>query len=90
MDKVKISRASASLVARGLLRQTPDPQDGRGRLLRLTRKGSMLFADVAATARNIEANLMPSLTRSEWSALHKALTKLSEHAQSLLGRGKGK
>ncbi len=90
MDKVKISRASASLVARGLLRQTPDPQDGRGRLLRLTRKGSTLFADVAATARNIEANLMPSLTKSEWSALHKALGRLSEHAQSLLGRSRGK
>ena len=39
MDKVKVSRAAASLVARGLLRQTQDPHDGRGRLLRLTRKG---------------------------------------------------
>src|SRR5271157_3647896 len=39
MDKVKVSRAAASLAARGLLKQTPDPHDGRGRLLRLTRKG---------------------------------------------------
>src|SRR5215469_8063860 len=40
MDKVKVSRAAASLVARGMLRQAHDPEDGRGRLLRLTRKGS--------------------------------------------------
>src|SRR3984957_4165256 len=38
MDKVKVSRASQSLVAKGLLRQSPDPRDGRGRLLRLTRR----------------------------------------------------
>src|ERR1700739_345732 len=31
MDKVKVSRAAASLVARGLLKQTQDPRDGRGR-----------------------------------------------------------
>src|ERR1700719_923516 len=32
MDKVKVSRAAANLVARGLLRQTQDPEDGRGRV----------------------------------------------------------
>ena len=85
MDKVKVSRAAASLVARGLLRQAPDPNDGRGRLLRLTRKGSTLFSGVAPTAREIEAALAPGLTRTEWNALHKALGKLGEHAQSVLG-----
>ena len=40
MDKVKVSRAAASLVARGLLRQTQDPRDGRARLLRLTCRGA--------------------------------------------------
>jgi DNA-binding MarR family transcriptional regulator len=87
MDKVKVSRAAASLVARGLLRQTQDPDDGRGRLLRLTRKGSTLHMGVAPTARNIEASLAPGLTKAEWNALHRALGKLSEHAQSILARG---
>ncbi|HEY0183536.1 MAG TPA: MarR family winged helix-turn-helix transcriptional regulator [Rhodopila sp.] len=89
MDKVKVSRAAASLVARGLLRQTPDPNDGRGRLLRLTRKGSSMFAEVGPTAMNIEAALAPGLTRSEWNALHRALAKLTEHAQSLLANPPG-
>ena len=84
MDKVKVSPAAASLVARGLLRQTQDPDDGRGRLLRLTRKGSAVYADVAPMARDIEAALMPGLTKAEWSSLHKALGKLNDYAQSLL------
>ncbi len=84
MDKVKVSRAAASLVARGLMKQSQDPDDGRGRLLRLTRKGTTIYTSVASTARNIEADLAPGLTKSEWSALHKALGKLSEHAQSIL------
>jgi DNA-binding MarR family transcriptional regulator len=84
MDKVKVSRAAASLVASGLLRQTQDPEDGRGRLLRLTRKGAALYADVAPTASEIQEALMAGLGRTEWRSLHRALGKLSEHAQSLL------
>ncbi len=84
MDKVKVSRAAASLVARGLIRQSQDPADGRGRLLRLTRKGTTIHTNVASTARAIEAELTPGLTKAEWNALHKALGKLSEYAQSRL------
>ena len=87
MDKVKISRAAAGLVSRGLLRQTHDPDDGRGRLLRLTRKGTTVYAGIGPTARAIEASLAPSLSKAEWAALHKALGKLSLHAQSILADG---
>jgi DNA-binding MarR family transcriptional regulator len=88
MDKVKVSRAALSLVARGLLRQSQDPQDGRGRLLRLTRKGTASYATVASTARNIEASLTAGLTKGEMSALHKALGKLNDHTQTLLANSK--
>jgi DNA-binding MarR family transcriptional regulator len=84
MDKVKVSRAATGLVARGLLRQGKDPNDGRGRLLRLTRKGSALYSDVASTANDIESDLMAGLTRTEWTALHRTLGKLSGHARSIL------
>lgn len=89
MDKVKISRAAVSLVSRGLLRQGRDPDDGRGRLLRLTRKGSNSFATVAPTARGIETALAAGLSKTELSTLHKALGKLHQHAQSLLGGNDG-
>jgi DNA-binding MarR family transcriptional regulator len=84
MDKVRVSRAAASLVARGLLRQNHDPQDGRGRLLRLTRKGAACFAAVGPTAKSIEAALSAGLTKAECAVLHKALGKLSDHAHMLL------
>jgi DNA-binding MarR family transcriptional regulator len=89
MDKVKVSRAAASLVARAMVRQTQDPDDGRGRLLRLTRKGTTVYAGVTPTVRSIEAALAPCLTKTEWTTLHKALAKLSEHAQSLLAATEG-
>ena len=89
MDKVKVSRAAASLVARGLLRQTQDPADGRGRLLRLTRKGTTIYTNVAPTAQAIEAALAPGLTKAEWGALAKALAKLSDHARSVLAEKAG-
>jgi DNA-binding MarR family transcriptional regulator len=87
MDKVKVSRAAASLVARGLLRQAQDPADGRGRLLRLTRKGSTVYTSVAMTARDVEATLSAGLTKGEWNALHKALGKLDDHTQTILANG---
>jgi len=84
MDKVKVSRAAASLVAKGLLRQNQDPEDGRGRLLRLTRKGTTSFAAVGSTASAIETSLAAGLSKAEWNALHKALGTLVEHTRSLL------
>lgn len=85
MDKVKVSRAAAALVGRGLLRQSQDPQDGRGRLLRLTRKGTTVFATIAPTARSIEADLAAGVTRAEWNTLQRTLGKLMNHTQNLLG-----
>jgi DNA-binding MarR family transcriptional regulator len=84
MDKVKVSRASASLVSSGLLRQSLDPADGRGRLLRLTRRGSALYEDIAPAGKEIEETLMLGLSRTEWRALHRALGRLSEHTRSLM------
>ena len=81
MDKVKVSRAAASLVARGLLKQTQDPEDGRGRLLRLTRKGISVYEGMVPLACELEGQLAEGLSRTEWSSLLKALDKLSVHVK---------
>ena len=86
MDKVKVSRAAATLVARGILRQSPDPNDGRGRLLRLTRKGATIYAGLGPTAAEIEASLAAALTRTEWNVLQKALGKLTDHGHAMLNQ----
>lgn len=83
MDKVKVSRAAATLVARGLLRQSQDPSDGRARVLRTTRKGQKTYEAVVPLARRLEGELTSALSRTEWSSFQKALRKLHaylEHA----------
>lgn len=89
MDKVKVSRATASLVARGLVRQMPDPRDGRGRRLQLTRKGAMVHQGVVPLAQELETTLAGGLSRWEWSVLNKTLTRLNMHLQTIDGPGRG-
>ncbi len=83
MDKVKVSRAAASLVARGLLKQSQDPSDGRGRLLRLTRKGAGVHQGLMPIARSLEEELSQGLGRAEWATLQKALVRLDQHVGAL-------
>ena len=85
MDKVKVSRAAASLVARGLVKQTQDPNDGRGRLLRLTRKGAAVHQGMVPLACDLEEQLAEGMTRTEWGSLLKALDKLAAHAKGVDG-----
>jgi DNA-binding MarR family transcriptional regulator len=89
MDKVKVSRAAASLVARGLLKQTADPQDGRGRLLRLTRKGASVHGGMVPLACELEGQLARGVSRAEWSSLLNALDKLDVHVQGFEGTDHG-
>jgi DNA-binding MarR family transcriptional regulator len=89
MDKVKVSRAAASLVARGLVKQTQDPNDGRGRLLRLTRKGIAVHQGMVPLACELEDQLAEGMTRTEWGSLLKALDKLTTHVKGVDGLENG-
>jgi DNA-binding MarR family transcriptional regulator len=82
MDKVKVSRATQSLVAKGLLRQSADPNDGRGRLLRLTRKGTTTHAQMVPLAMRLQAMLFDDLNRSELSALNRVLVKITTRIET--------
>jgi DNA-binding MarR family transcriptional regulator len=83
LDKVKVSRSAASLVNRGLVRQSQDPHDGRGRLLRLTRKGTTICTRTLPLARQLEAELANELSRTEWATLGRALGKLDAFVAGL-------
>ncbi len=89
MDKVKVSRAAAGLVARGLVKQAPDPHDGRGRRLSLSRKGESVHQGVVPLARELEATLSAGLSRTEWAALQKALARLNAHVHEIEGPNPG-
>jgi DNA-binding MarR family transcriptional regulator len=82
MDKVKVSRATQSLVAKGLLHQRQDPNDGRSRLLRLTRKGVATHARFVPLANRLEAKLFEGLSRADIVALSRALTKITTRLET--------
>ena len=83
MDKVKVSRATATLVAAGLLEQTPDPEDGRVRRLRLTEHGGQVHQAIIPRARAMEAQLAEGLSAEEWSMLRDVLRRLAEYTKEL-------
>jgi DNA-binding MarR family transcriptional regulator len=85
MDKVKVSRAAASLVARGMLKQTQDPEDGRGKLLRLTRKGAAVHEGMVPLAHELEGQLAAGMSRAEWGSLLRALEKLRTNVRGVEG-----
>jgi DNA-binding MarR family transcriptional regulator len=89
MDKVKVSRAAASLVARGLVKQTQDPEDGRARVLRLTRKGTSVHQNLVPLARELETQVAAGLSKTEWATLHKTLNRVIKHVDSLNGHDEG-
>jgi DNA-binding MarR family transcriptional regulator len=88
MDKVKVSRAAQSLVTKGLLRQSQDPRDGRGRLLRLTRKGAAIHARIVPLATRLESMLFDELSRADMVALNRALSKISTRLETNGGNGR--
>jgi DNA-binding MarR family transcriptional regulator len=83
MDKVKVSRATAALVARGLLDQAADPADGRARLLGLTEAGRAVHQAIIPLARALEGQLAAGLSAAEWESLRHGLRKLAGHVARL-------
>jgi DNA-binding MarR family transcriptional regulator len=87
MDKVKVSRAAQGLVAKGLLRQSQDPRDGRGRLLRLTRKGTTIHAGIVPLAKRVEAALFDELSRADLAGLNRLLLKITTRLETTTKTG---
>jgi DNA-binding MarR family transcriptional regulator len=85
LDKMKVSRASATLVAANLLDQGPAPHDGRSRLLHLSRKGRMVYDASRSFALALEAQLATGLSEQEWTMLRHCLHRLHEHVRTLEG-----
>lgn len=83
MDKVRVSRAVASLVQRGLVKQATDTRDGRVRQLSLTRKGATAHATAEPLTRKLESALAEGMSKADFAALRKALAMLDAQAARL-------
>ncbi len=87
LEKMQVSRAVSRLERDGLLERMPDPDDGRGWLLRLLPAGRALYAKVVPMVQAREQFLLNALDPQEQQALHQALNKLQERARQLNAQG---
>ncbi len=83
MDKVKVSRAVASLHKAGRLKRKISAQDRRRSVLSLSAKGNKIYRDIVPRARHYEKALYDSLNSAETKSLNKLITKLTSTAATL-------
>jgi len=83
MGKVKVSRAVASLEARGLIRRSPNEDDMREAFLVLTPEGARLYGEIAPLALAYVKRLESTLSPSELETLNAVLEKLMRRTQEL-------
>ena len=76
MDKVKVSRAVASLVERKLLLRTPSKEDGRASDLQLSAAGKRLYREIVPRALEWEESLTVPLSSGERETLFRLFDKL--------------
>jgi DNA-binding MarR family transcriptional regulator len=76
MDPATVSGVVGRLIARGLVRQLPDPQDARLVVLTLTSAGKSAVTEMKAAAAEVSARTLEPLKHSEAAALLRALGKI--------------
>lgn len=87
MDKVRVSRAVARLVAAGRVRAEPDAADQRRQLLALSAAGRRVHAAIVPLALEREAALLAPLDAAERATLDLLLEKLQRSASALAPAG---
>ncbi|MDE0057997.1 MAG: MarR family transcriptional regulator [Defluviicoccus sp.] len=84
LDKSNVSRAVGRLTARGLVRQTSHPEDGRSRILTLTGEGKALHRRIGARSRERQEALFEGFSAAEREQLAALLDRLDARARALL------
>lgn len=80
MDKPAVSRATASLLERGIISRKSDRADRRKAALRLTSKGRKIYDGIIPRALAYERDLLQALSAEDAAMLHRLLTRLSHIA----------
>jgi DNA-binding MarR family transcriptional regulator len=83
MDKMTVSRAAQTLVARGLVSRAPHGSDNRSHALSLSSDGHALYAQIAPKALELEKRLLRELGENEVAELRKTLAKLKAASNAL-------
>ena len=76
INKSSVTRLVAKLEARGLITRVPDPADGRGRQVALTRAGRRLMEESAQRADRYLADQLAALSPSDRRRILEAVPAL--------------
>jgi DNA-binding MarR family transcriptional regulator len=76
MDKVRVSRAVARLLASGRITRRADANDRRRAILDLTAAGRDIYSQIVPLALAVEAELVTDLTPEERKVLDGVMRKL--------------
>lgn len=83
MDKMTVSRAAQSVVARGLVSRVDHGSDKRSHALTLSADGRQLYAQIAPKALELERKLLETISEREVKQLKATLAKLKAASQAL-------
>ena len=83
MDKVAVSRAVASLLAKNRLERKIAPGDRRRSMLQLSAEGARIYGEVAPLALSLEGSHVNVLDERDRTALDRILNTLLERARAL-------
>lgn len=78
ITKQSMSALVEHLEGRGYILRVPDPNDGRARLIRLTRKGERIYRFGMRIGREVEVGWQRHLGSKEFRQLRSLLTKLDK------------
>ena len=84
LEKMQVSRAVARMEREGWLDRVPDPEDGRGWLLRMRPAGRALYQKIVPAVEAREAFLLEALAPEERRQLEEAMAKVEARARLLL------
>ncbi|KMW57916.1 hypothetical protein AIOL_002884 [Candidatus Rhodobacter oscarellae] len=76
LDATHVSRATASLETKGLVRRYADPKDVRRKRIAITQAGEALVAEIWPEAQSLDAHIRASLGEAEYAALRTALMQI--------------
>jgi DNA-binding MarR family transcriptional regulator len=85
MDKVRVSRAVARLLARNRVSRRTDPDDRRRAILDLTAEGRLVYAKVVPMVLAVENELLSDLDATERDVLETVVRKLERRTAGDFG-----
>ncbi|MCP4789536.1 MAG: winged helix-turn-helix transcriptional regulator [Gammaproteobacteria bacterium] len=88
MNKVKVSRAVASLIKREYIESHIDPADQRCNLIRLTRKGRRIMEHLIPMVKKLEEELLDGISIEEYQLLLRLMQKIRTNAELAINNSK--